>query len=494
MRFRFLTAWLLLIGPVLARPAEGGLGASPSAFVRAQARSAVQWHAWNDATLAEARVANKCVYVFIGAPLSELTRATISQTFASEKTVAWLNGNFFCILVDADAQPGVAAYAQHFIRSAKQLQGLPVHLWLTPELQPYDGANYLPPSEEWGKPGFLKAAGGALDNWTGDPARARALAKEALDLMREPPLGAGPKLEVGAKLNAAATAWIATLDPVNGGFGSAPKEPEPELIRFLLTRGAAGRAAALNAARALVKGAAHDSVDGGFYRRTIDEAWQEPYYQKTLADQARIALALCDAADAGKDETLRAAAIGALDFVLTKLRYPDGTLAAALDGTLDENSSPARRPAFVQVGFATSGAQALLIVALQRTGEKRLATLAAQLAAKLPEPRTAADYAAAALAFRSLRDNAKADRLLVRGNKLFFDSVTGKYLATPVQLPSGIALRVPATGDIPSPATLALLAGADAGTAVLLRRALLAAVEYDEQPSGEVLLGLAAAP
>jgi hypothetical protein len=176
------------------------------------------------------------------------------------------------------------------------------------------------------------------------------------------------------------------------------------------------------------------------------------------------------------------------------LRYPDGTLAAALDGTLDENSSPARRPAFVQVGFATSGAQALLIVALQRTGEKRLATLAAQLAAKLPEPRTAADYAAAALAFRSLRDNAKADRLLARGNKLFFDSVTGKYLATPVQLPSGIALRVPATGDIPSPATLALLAGADAGTAVLLRRALLAAVEYDEQPSGEVLLGLAAAP
>jgi len=494
MRFRSLTPWLLLIWPVLARPAEGGVAASSSAFVRAQAGSAVHWHAWNDATLAEARTVNRSVYVFIGSPLSELTRATIGQTFSSAKTVAWLNENFFCIFVDADAQPDLAAFAQHYIRSIKQLQGSPVHLWLTPELQPYDGANYLPPSEEWGKPGFLKAARSALDNWTGNPARARALAKEALDLMRVPPLGAGPKIDVAAKLDAAAKAWIATIDPVNGGFGSAPKEPESELIRFLLARGAAGRDAALNAARALVKGAAHDPADGGFYRRTIDEAWKEPYYQKTLTDQARIALALCDAAEAGKDDTLRAAAIGALDFALTKLRYSDGTFAAALDGTLEETADPAKRPDFVRVGWASTGAQGLLIAALQRSGEKRLAAIAVQLAARLPAPRTAADYAATALVFRSLKDNEKADHFLARGNELFFDPATGRYMATPAKLPSGIALRVPAIGDIPSPETLALLAGVDAGTAALLRRALLAAVEYDEQPPGEVLLGLAAAP
>ncbi|MDB6128475.1 MAG: hypothetical protein JWM35_2371 [Verrucomicrobia bacterium] len=494
MRFRSLTAWLLLIWPVLAHSAEGGVAASPSAFVRAQAGSAVHWHAWNDATLAEARVANRSVYVFVGSPLNGLTRATISQTFASGKIVAWLNENFFCMFVDADAQPDLAALAQHYIRSVKQLQGSPVHLWLTPELQPFDGANYLPPSEEWGKPGFLKTARTALENWTGNPARARALAKEAIDLMRVPPLGAGPKIDLAAKLGAAASAWVATLDPVNGGFGSVPKEPEPELIRFLLARGAAGRVAALNAARALVRGAAHDPVDGGFYRRTIDEAWKEPYYQKTLADQARIAMALFDAADEGKDDTLRAAAIDALDFVLAKLRYPDGSFAAALDGNLDENSPPTKRPAFVPVGIAPAGAQSLLVVALQRSGETRLAAIAAQLAAKLPEPRTAADYAAAALAFRSLKDNERADHLLARGNEIFFDPAVGKYMASPAQLPSGIALRVPATGDIPSPETLALLARTDAGTAALLRLALLAEVEYDEQPPGEVLLGLATAP
>lgn len=505
---------LLLLGLSASATVAGAaepLRDAPSAFLRAQAASPIHWQPWNEATLAQARASGRSIYVFVGSSLSELTRATITQTFASEKTIAWLNENFFCIFVDADAQPDVAAYAQHFIVSVKQLRGSPVHLWLTSDLQPYDGANYLPPSEEWGKPGYLKAARSALETWTVDPARARALATEAIAMMRPPPLGAETKIDLKAKLDSGAAAWIAAIDPKHGGFGTAPKQPEPELIRFLLARDPAARAAALNAARALVAGAVRDPVDGGFYRRAIDEEWKEPYRQKTLIDQARIALALLDAADAAHDDTLRAAALGALDFVLKYLRQPEGSFAAALDGTLEENADPAKRPAFVRAGHATTGAQGLLIAALQRTGEKRFLSVAGQLAGQLRErltasgytlehivnlsaSATAADYAAVALAFRSLKDDPVADRLLARASGLFFDSAPGSYLASPAQLPPGIALRAPATGDTPSAEALALLAGADAKTATLLRRALLSAIEYDERPAGEVLLALSQAP
>lgn len=505
---------LLLLGVVASATvgsAAEPLRDAPSAFLRAQAASPIRWQPWNEATLAQARASGRSIYVFIGSPLSELTRATISQTFTSEKTVAWLNENFFCILVDADTQPEVAAYAQHYIVSVKQLRGSPVHLWLTSDLQPYDGANYLPPSEEWGKAGFLKAARNALDTWTLDPARARALAAEAISMMRLPPLGAETKADLKAKLDRSAAAWIATLDSKNGGFGTAPKQPEPELIRFLLAPDPAARAAALNHARALVAGAVRDPVDGGFYRRAIDEEWKEPYRQKTLADQARIALALLDAADAAKDDKLRAAAFGALDFALKELRQPDGSFAAALDGTREENVDPAKRPAFVRVGTATTGTQGLLIAALQRTGEKRFTTLAAQLSGRLrerlaasgytlehianfPASATAADYAAVALAFRTLKDAATADRLLARANELFFDATVGSYMASPVKLPPGIAVRAPASGETPSAETLALLAGADEQTAAPLRRALLSAIEYDEQPPGDVLLSLSVKP
>lgn len=489
----------MLLVCLLARAADPSLAASPSAFVRAQAASGVEWHAWSDATLAAAQKANRSIYVFVGTPLSELTRATLAQTFSSAKTVEWVNQNFFCIFVDADERPDIAAYGQHYLRTIKQLQGAPVHLWLTPELQVYDGANYLPPSEEWGKPGFLKSARSALETWSSDPARARALAKEAVSMMRVPPLPADAPADATAKLDAAAKAWIATLDPVNGGFGSAPKQPEPELIRFLLARGdPASRDAALNAARALVNGAAHDPADGGFYRRCIDEAWKEPYLQKTVADQARIALALLEAADVGKEPALHEAAVRALSFSWD-LRRKDGTFAAAVDGTLDVKPAP-------RVGTASAGSVGLLAVALIRSGDETpsrvakmiLAAFQAELSshgrlphlAETPDEATAADYAAVALAFRFSHDNATADRLLARANELYFDSATGAYQAAPKQLPAGIGVRAPASGDVPSAEVLALLAGVDDKTAGLIRRALLATIEYDDQPPGDVLLGL----
>lgn len=502
MLLRFLALAALVIFTSVVRAGTSPLADAPTAFLRAQATSAVHWQPWNDAVLEQAKHQNKSVYVFVGSELSELSRATISQTFASEKTVAWLNENFYCVFVDADAQPEVAVYAQHFINSVKQLRGSPVHLWLTPELKPYDGANYLPPSEEWGKPGFLKAARSALDTWTVEPARARALAEEAISMMTLPPLAAN-KPDLKAKLEAAAAAWIATIDAKHGGFGSAPKLPEPELIRFLLKRDPAAQAAAINAARALVSGALRDPVDGGFYRRCIDEEWKEPYYQKILADQARIALALFDAADAAKDDKLRAAGVTALDFVLKDLRNPDGTFAAALDGTLEENADPAKRPKFVRVGMATTGAQGLLIAALQRSAEKRHREAAEQRLAKLIQPSlalphiaglsataTAFDHLATTLAFRATRDESAAARLFARANDLYFDSTTGVYLVSPVNLAPGISMRAPASGDTPSAEVLALLASVDEKTADLIRRNLLNQIEYDELPPGDVLLGL----
>ncbi len=502
-----LLALLALAAPAGWAAENSPLANASSAFVRAQAGSAIRWQPWSDATLARAHASGRSVYVFVGSPLSELTRATIEQTFTSERTIAWLNQNFTCVFVDADTEPAVAALAQHFIESMKQLRGWPVHLWLTPDLRPYDGSNYLPPSEEWGRPGFLKAARAALDAWTVEPARARALADEAASRMGLSPPGATSAADLKSRLDRATAAWLGAADARHGGFGSAPKEPEPELIRFLLTRGGSAREAAIKAARALASGAVRDPDDGGFYRRAIDEEWREPYRQKTLVDQARIALALSEAAEVAKDDGLRAAARGALEFALRELRRPDGTFAAALDGTREENE-PTKRPGFVPAGDATTGAEGLLIVALQRAGETRLSAVAKDLANRLRDrleaanfalehihgqrhPGTAADHLAVAWAFRTLKDDTTAEALLRRAIELYFDAATGTFLAVPARLPPGIALRIPDSIDAPSAASLAQRAGADAKVLDLLRRAIGAKIEYDELPPGDLLLALA---
>jgi hypothetical protein len=99
-----------------------------------------------------------------------------------------------------------------------------------------------------------------------------------------------------------------------------------------------------------------------------------------------------------------------------------------------------------------------------------------------------------ALAFRALNDAATADRLRARADELYFDAATGTYMATPTKLPPGFVTRVPAVGEPPSAAALALMVDASSNAAPPLRRALLADIEYDEQPAGDILLALSLAP
>ncbi|HEY4301418.1 MAG TPA: DUF255 domain-containing protein [Candidatus Didemnitutus sp.] len=342
MNFLRIPGLAAFLAAASAFAADDGLAGSVSDLLHSQAAGAVHWQAWDASIVERAKASGKPVYVFAGSQLNELTRATCRQTFANAEVASFLNANFFCVIVDRDEQPGLAAAIQYFLKSVKQQDGWPAHLWLTPELQPYEGAAYLPPSEEWGKPSFMKVARQAAEAWSGDAKACRARAADAVALMKsEPDLplpveGAPPKLE--AQVADAIAAWRATADAASGGFGTAPKALEPELLQVLLARGPADHDLAVAALHAIVNGAARDPLDGGFFARTTDAAWKVPYFQKSLADQARIVLALLDAAHGGSDPAFASAARGALDYTLSRLALPSGGLAAAEDATGDESS------------------------------------------------------------------------------------------------------------------------------------------------------------
>jgi uncharacterized protein YyaL (SSP411 family) len=316
------------------------LASSASAFVREQAGSPIDWQPWSAATLQRAKEANRPVYVFLGSFLSELSRATCRQTFANADTTAFLNAHFFCIMVDREEQADVAAYAQHYLRTVKQLNGWPAHLWLTPELQPFEGASYLPPSEEWGKASFFKIAQQAQETWAASPAGCRARSAEAVTRLAAPfpplPAGGSPPEKLKTGLTGAADAWRASFDAAHGGFSEPPKNPEPELLRFLLHQSPADREAALTTLRKLTTSALRDPLDGGFFHNATDARWNVPYPQKTLADQARLALAFLEAVQGDDAKTFAPVVRGALDFALTRLARPDGTFAAAEDATAEE--------------------------------------------------------------------------------------------------------------------------------------------------------------
>ncbi|HVZ64664.1 MAG TPA: DUF255 domain-containing protein [Lacunisphaera sp.] len=335
-----LLLWAVVASGTNAIAASTTLPATSSALLRAAGDTSVQWRRWDAELPAKARAAGKPVYVFVGASLSELSRATVAQTFKLADTAAFLNQNFICVIVDREEQPDVAALLEDYLRNIKQVATWPAHVWLTPELQPFEGTGYLPPTEEWGKPSFMKFAGQVLSGWTTDPAGSRARAAEAVATLRtaaKPPVFDPAKND--GRLAQAAETWRGTFDADHGGFGDPPKKTEPELLRFLLQRSPEDQDAARKTLRAIAGSTLRDPLDGGFFRYAVDAAWHVPYQQKTLADQARIALAYLAAADGGDAAAFRAAAFGALDFALARLARPDGTFATAEDATGDAFAS-----------------------------------------------------------------------------------------------------------------------------------------------------------
>ncbi|HEY1794444.1 MAG TPA: DUF255 domain-containing protein [Opitutaceae bacterium] len=315
------------------------LAGEQSAFLRQYAASPVDWMPWGGAAVARAKSEQKPVFLFIGSFTSELAGDMRRQTFSNPKNAAWMNQHFICVIVDRDERPDVAALYESYVELVRQVTGWPLNIWLTPDFEPYEGATYLSPSEDWGAPGFLKLADQARSAWATSPAACRRRAHEAVVQLTPPPHPPPPAAwdagKARTRLDADAAAWLSAYDPQTGGFGDIPRLPEPELIRFMLRRSAEDREAALRTLRALATSAVRDPLDGGFFKHGADAAWHIPYQQKTLSDQARIALAYLDAAKGADRRSFSECARGALDFALGRLALPGGLFSSAEDATGD---------------------------------------------------------------------------------------------------------------------------------------------------------------
>ncbi len=337
---RFLLLPCLFACALPATADTPALASAPSSFVRGLASSPVRWRTWGPAVADEAKRAEKPVYLLIGSASNELSLAMVRQSFSNPQVAERINESFIPVAVDRDEQADLAILYQSYVSTKKQLTGWPLNLWLTPDLKPLEGATYLPPSEEWGKEGFINVVQRVTASWANDREGQLQKAEEAVtDTIAADYAPDAQRLSADAlrdKLAAATETWLERYDATHGGFGETPKFPEPELLRFLLTREGAARDAALATLRTLATSRMRDPLDGGFYRYATDVSWRMPYLQKHTSDQARLALAYLDAAVLTQDQAFADTARRLLQFAIAHLRRADGGFASSLDSTPED--------------------------------------------------------------------------------------------------------------------------------------------------------------
>jgi uncharacterized protein YyaL (SSP411 family) len=137
-------------------------------------------------------------------------------------------------------------------------------------------------------------------------------------------------------LRQAAEQFKQAYDAANGGFGQAPKFPQPG-IPLLVLRAAKrfndkpALEMVLRTCERMAAGGIHDQLGGGFARYAVDATWLVPHFEKMLYDNAQLVQLYLDAFLASGDSSHAGTARDILDYVLRDMTHPAGGFYSAED-------------------------------------------------------------------------------------------------------------------------------------------------------------------
>jgi uncharacterized protein YyaL (SSP411 family) len=317
-----------------------------SPYLLQHASNPVDWYAWGDEAFERARREDKPIFLSIGYSTCHWCHVMEHESFENEEVARLLNAGFVSIKVDREERPDVDRVYMSFVQSTTGSGGWPMTVFLTPELKPFYGGTYFPPTSRWGRPGFVDLLNELARVWTDDRTRVEHAATELLDRLKLV-TRTGARISTEATVASADTLDLAVeeytraFDQRRGGFGDAPKFPRPSELLFLL-REHARRVARGDLAerplrmvtetlRAMAMGGMRDHIGGGFHRYSVDASWRVPHFEKMLYDQAQLVLAYLEAAQATGDDFYATVAEDTLAYVMRDLTDPKGGFHSAED-------------------------------------------------------------------------------------------------------------------------------------------------------------------
>ena len=328
-----------------------------SPYLLQHAGNPVDWYPWGDAAFARARAEDKPIFLSIGYSTCHWCHVMEHESFENASIAELLSRDFISIKVDREERPDVDRVYMAFVQSTTGAGGWPMSVFLTPELKPFYGGTYFPPTSRWGRPGFTDLLTELARVWKEDRARVDLAAGELFDRLRlvtssqrREPASAVAGADA---LHVAVEQYQMAFDPRQGGFGDAPKFPRPSELLFLLREHARRLADGGNAQapllmavetlRAMALGGMRDHIGGGFHRYSVDAEWRVPHFEKMLYDQAQLVLAFLEAGQATRDSFYSTVAEDTLDYVLRDMTGPHGGFFSAEDADsipAEEENSP----------------------------------------------------------------------------------------------------------------------------------------------------------
>jgi uncharacterized protein YyaL (SSP411 family) len=363
-----LTAVLSLVAPA-SLIAQGGddMPADPQApshtnrlaeenspYLLQHAHNPVDWRPWGQEAFDEARRRDVPIFLSVGYSTCYWCHVMERESFENEDVAAILNANFVPIKVDREQRPDVDTIYMHAVQALTGRGGWPMSVFLTPPgargeddpgLEPFWGGTYFPLEPNFNIPAFPQVLDAMHNAWTSRRDDALEQAETVTGAIRRELNASTTPVQLGPEQPVLASRAIMRIhDAQNGGFGSAPKFPQPVYLELLLdsvpyAQGDDERGRITEAIRrtlnAMALGGMYDQVGGGFHRYSVDALWRVPHFEKMLYDNGQLAALYARAGRLEDDPFWKRIARETCDYVLREMTSPEGGFYSAQDAEVN---------------------------------------------------------------------------------------------------------------------------------------------------------------
>jgi uncharacterized protein len=307
-----------------------------SPYLLQHAYNPVMWLPWGAAAFDQAKARDVPILLSVGYSACHWCHVMERESFENLEIAALMNKLFVPIKVDREERPDVDSIYMNAVQLLSGSGGWPMTVFMTPEGKPFYGGTYFPPTDRYGRPGFTRVLVSVSDAWQH---KREQLLESAQDLTNHlgnfERVGQSEALEP-VSLTTALQNLERSFDQQHGGFGAAPKFPNPANLEWLLEHHAnTSNPNALEMVqttlRAMAQGGIFDHLGGGFARYSTDERWLVPHFEKMLYDNAQLIRLYILAHQVTGEHLYFLTAKESLEYALREMKSPEGGFYSAQD-------------------------------------------------------------------------------------------------------------------------------------------------------------------
>jgi uncharacterized protein YyaL (SSP411 family) len=304
-----------------------------SPYLLQHAHNPVNWKAWNNETLEQAKKENKLILISIGYSSCHWCHVMEHESFEDEEVAVVMNQHFINIKIDREERPDIDQIYMNAVQLLTGRGGWPLNCVALPDGRPVWGGTYLP-KDKWIN--VLEQLSKMYRDKPGDVINYAERLTEGVQNSDLVIFNNSEAFVSEDSLHVAVENWKQYMDFDLGGRRGAPKFPLPNNYQFLLryafqTDNNQIMDYVNTSLTKMAYGGIFDQIGGGFARYAVDNKWHVPHFEKMLYDNGQLVSLFSEAYQVTNNELYKETVYETLKFCKRELLNEDGAFYSSLD-------------------------------------------------------------------------------------------------------------------------------------------------------------------